>query len=205
LLGGVTDAVAPNCIYQSKAQNSRRVDACLSTVSWLSGSNSRGAGTQAALDYLARMNMVDVVEAQHQDAAAIAAIHLTARQQAMPYLRLAHTNVETRDYFARVVANRPQEWWVVRHQGQVVAYMLIDGESLNHLYVAPDWQGRGLGSALLVKAKTLSPRRLVLWTFQRNQRARAFYESRGFRRMAQTDGDNEENEPDVQYEWRNAT
>ena len=41
------------------------------------------------------MNVIDVVEAQHQDAAAIAAIHLAARRQAMPYLRLAHTDVET--------------------------------------------------------------------------------------------------------------
>ena len=108
--------------------------------------------------------MIDVVEAQHQDAAAIAAIHLTARRQAMPYLCLAHTDVETRDCFARMVANRPQEWWVVRHQGQVVAYMLIDGDNPDHLYVAPDWQGLGFGSALLAKAKTVSPRRLVLWT-----------------------------------------
>jgi len=145
-----------------------------------------------------------VIQAQHH-AAAVAYILLTARRQAMPYLRLAHTDVETRDYFARVIASAPQMWWVVRHQGQVVAYMLIDGESLDHLYVAPDWQGLGFGSALLAKAKTVSPRRLVLWTFQRNQRARAFYESRGFRSIAQTEGENEENEPDVQYEWRNPT
>lgn len=116
-----------------------------------------------------------VVEAQGQDAAAIAAIHLIARRQAMPYLRLAHTDDETRDYFARVVASRSQAWWLVRHQGQVVAYMLIDGENLDHLYVAPGWQGFGFGSALVAKAKTLSPRRLVLWTFQRNGRARQFY------------------------------
>ena len=138
MLGGITDAVAPNCIHQSEAGDPGAVDARIGTVSWLSGSNPRGAATQAALDYLGRINMIDVVEAQHQDAAAIAAIHLTARRQAMPYLRLAHTDVETRDYFARVVASRPQVWWVVRHQGQVVAYMLIDGESLDHLYVAPD-------------------------------------------------------------------
>ena len=82
---------------------------------------------------------IAVVEAQRQDAAAIAAIHLTARRQAMPYLRLAHTDDETRDHFARVVASRPQAWWVVRHQGQVAAYMLLDGESLDHLYAAPGW------------------------------------------------------------------
>ena len=122
----------------------------------------------------------------------------------MPYLRLAHTDDETRDYFARAVASRPLAWWVVPHQEQVVAYMLVDGENLDHLYVAPGWQGFGFGSALVAKAKILSPRRLVLWTFQRNERARQFYKAHGLRSIAQTEGENEENEPDVQYEWRKA-
>ena len=120
---------------------------------------------------------------------AIAAIHLTARRQAMPCLRLAHTDGES-GKFARVVASRPLAWWVVPHQGQVVAYMLVDGEKLDHLYVAPGWQGFGFGSALVAKAKTLKPRRLVLWTFQRNERARQFYEAHGFRSIAQTEGEN---------------
>jgi hypothetical protein len=60
-------------------------------------------------------------------------------------------------------------------EGQVVAYMLIQGENLDHLYVALGWQGLGFGSALVAKAKMLSPHRLVLWTFQRNERARSFY------------------------------
>lgn len=145
-----------------------------------------------------------VVEAQPEDAPVIAAIHLTSRQRAMPYLQRAHTDDETRNYFARVVGARPQVWWVVRHRGQVAAYMLIDGENLDHLYVSPRWQGRGFGSALLDRAKVLSPGRLVLWTFQRNERARAFYEARGFRSIKETDGENEESEPDVQYEWRKA-
>jgi ribosomal protein S18 acetylase RimI-like enzyme len=145
-----------------------------------------------------------VAEAQPEDAAAIATVHLTSRQQAMPCLQRAHTDDETRDYFARVVGDRRQAWWVVRYQGQVAAYMLIDGEDLDHLYVSPCWQGRGFGSALLDRAKALSPDRLVLRTFQRNEKARAFYEARGFRGINQTDGDNEEGEPDVQYEWRKA-
>jgi ribosomal protein S18 acetylase RimI-like enzyme len=151
------------------------------------------------------MNPIPViVEAEPEDAPAIAEIHLTARGQAMPYLARARTDEETRDYFARVVGDRPRAWWVARRQGQVVAYMLIDGEELDHLYVSPSWQGRGFGSALLDKAKALSPDRLLLWTFQRNERARAFYEARGFLGIAQTDGENEENEPDVRYEWRKA-
>ena len=145
-----------------------------------------------------------VAEARPQDAPAIAEIHLAARRQAMPYLRLAHTDDETRDYFARVVCDRPCAWWVVRHRGEVAAYMLINGEDLDHLYVAPAFQGLGFGSALLAKAKVLSPHRIELWTFQRNARARAFYEARGFHAGRQTDGKNEEGEPDVQYEWRGA-
>ena len=143
-----------------------------------------------------------IAEAQPEDAPAIAAIHLTSRQRAMPYLQRAHTDDETRNYFARVVGDRPQAWWVVRHRGQVAAYMLIDGENLDHLYVSPRLQGRGFGSVLLDLAKAQSPGRLVLWTFQRNERARAFYEARGFRSIKKTEGENEEREPDVQYEWR---
>jgi RimJ/RimL family protein N-acetyltransferase len=49
--------------------------------------------------------------------------------------------------------------------------------------------------------KTLSPNRLTLSTFQRNAKARAFNEAHGFRPVGFTDGDNDANEPDVQYEW----
>jgi GNAT superfamily N-acetyltransferase len=143
-----------------------------------------------------------VAEAQAEDAPAIAEIHLTARQQALPYLKRAHTDDETRTYFAQVVVDRPRAWWVVRYQGQVAAYMLIDGEKLDHLYVSPRWQARGFGSALLDHAKALSPGRLIIWTSQRNERARAFYEARGFYSINATDGENEESEPDVQYEWK---
>jgi len=145
---------------------------------------------------------ITVTEARPDDAPAIAAVHLTAREHAMPYLHRAHTDDETRDYFTRVVGDRPRAWWVIRRDGSAAAYMRIDGEDLDHLYVLPRWQRHGLGSALLDKAKTLSPGRLLLWTFQRNAKARAFYEARGFRSIRQTEGDNEEGEPDVLYEWQ---
>ena len=63
-------------------------------------------------------------------------------------------------------------------------------------------QRRGAGSQLLQKAKD-SFARLHLWTFQRNQPARRFYESRGFVLVRETDGTgNEEREPDALYLWR---
>ena len=54
----------------------------------------------------------------------------------------------------------------------------------------------------LAKAKALSPGGLHLYTFQRNVRARAFYEKHGFTVFDMNDGSrNEEKEPDVRYVW----
>jgi ribosomal protein S18 acetylase RimI-like enzyme len=147
---------------------------------------------------------IDIAEAASPDAADVAEIHLSARREAMPYLRLAHTQEETRAWFARDAGDRPAAWWVARWEGRIVGYMLVHGEDLDHLYVRPGWQRRGIGRALLAKAKALSPQRLVLWTFQRNAAARAFYEAHGFRAVGCSDGRNEEGEPDVQYAWDGA-
>jgi GNAT superfamily N-acetyltransferase len=92
--------------------------------------------------------------------------------------------------------------WVAEMAAELAGYMALKGTDVEHLYVAPRWQSCGVGSVLLSKAKELSPGRLQLYTFQRNARARAFYEARGFVAVAFSDGaGNEEEEPDVLYEW----
>jgi GNAT superfamily N-acetyltransferase len=141
---------------------------------------------------------VEIVEAHPEDAQEMAEIHLKARRVAMPYLKLAHSEDETRGWFARSVGDRPKARWLARQDG-----MLIDGEDLDHLYVQPEVRRRGIGLALLHKAKALSPQRISLFTFQRNFDARAFYEAQGFHAVEFTDGhSNEENEPDIRYVWR---
>ena len=144
---------------------------------------------------------IDIVEVKPADAGAIAEIHLTARRDAMPYLLPAHSDDSTRAWFARVAGDQAGCWWVARCEGQIVGYMRVVRDELDHLYVRPDWQRRSVGLALLDKAKSLSPARLALWTFQRNTHARAFYEAQGFRIAGCTEGDNEEQEPDVRYVW----
>jgi GNAT superfamily N-acetyltransferase len=158
-----------------------------------SRAGARGGGGMAA--------GIEIREAKRGDAPAIAEIHLTARLDAMPYLHRPHTDDDVRAYFVRAVGDRPSAWWVARVEDQVVGFMLIDGQDIDHLYVRPGWQRRGIGLSPLNKAKTLSPQRLELWAFQRNTNARAFYETQGFRAVAYTDGSNEENEPDVKYAW----
>ena len=46
---------------------------------------------------------IEIVELTPDDALSIADIHLTARAEAMPYLARAHTDDDTRDWFARTV------------------------------------------------------------------------------------------------------
>ena len=73
---------------------------------------------------------------------------------------------------------------------------------IDQLYVLPGAQGRGTGTALLKIAQQASDP-LQLWTFQRNTKARHFYQHRGFALVRETDGSgNEEKEPDALYLWR---
>jgi GNAT superfamily N-acetyltransferase len=84
----------------------------------------------------------------------------------------------------------------------VVGFIATEGAWVEHLYVAPAHQGIGIGDALLQKAKELRPDGLMLWTFERNHRARTFYEQRGFVAIEFTDGSrNEKRTPDVRYQW----
>ena len=72
---------------------------------------------------------------------------------------------------------------------------------IDQLYILPSQQKKGAGSDLLAVAQSRFPT-LELWTFQKNSRARAFYERRGFIEQERTDGSrNEEREPDVRYRW----
>ena len=88
------------------------------------------------------------------------------------------------------------ETWVARLDGHVVGFLTLIGDDLDQLYLRPGYYRRGIGSLLLTKAKERSAGRLHLFTFQRNERARAFYEAHGFRIVNLSDGSrNEEGEP----------
>jgi GNAT superfamily N-acetyltransferase len=136
------------------------------------------------------------------DAAEIAELYLASRSDALPFLRRVHSDAETRRWIADTLLTT-RETWIARSGGRIVGVLALQGEDLDQLYLLPGWYRRGIGSLLLAKAKELSPTRLTLFTFQRNVRARAFYEAHGFHIIEMGDGTgNEEGEPDILYEWR---
>jgi len=119
----------------------------------------------------------------------------------MTYLPHPYSEEETRGFIQNVVLTQ-RETWVAEQDGRIVGFAALSEGFLDHLYVDPAAQNRGIGSALLEVAKQRRPRGFRLWLFQKNDGARRFYERHGLTLVRLTDGrDNEEREPDALYEW----
>ena len=115
----------------------------------------------------------------------------------------AHSDDEVREWIRDEIAPREETWVAVDPDGSIVAFVTLDGDDLDQLYVRPDRFSRGIGSRLVELAKEHRPSGLGLYTFQVNTGARAFYERHGFTIDALGDGTgNEEHQPDVRYVWK---
>jgi GNAT superfamily N-acetyltransferase len=143
---------------------------------------------------------VQVRRAAAGDAGPIAEVWLRSRAATPTIPPPAHTGDEVRAWFREVVVAE-REVWVVDDGGPVLAVLVLDGDGIDQLYVAPGHTGRGLGSRLVGVAKRRRPAGLGLWTFEANVLARRFYERHGFVATGSTAGDNEEGAPDVRYDW----
>ncbi|HEY9236609.1 MAG TPA: GNAT family N-acetyltransferase, partial [Phenylobacterium sp.] len=134
------------------------------------------------------------------ESAACARIQWDANRVSLPFLPAEPFGPGILEFFANVLFAE-NEVWVADEGGAPVGYVAFHPGWVEHLYVLPDHQAQGVGPALLAKAlEDGTPR--FLWTFQKNTRARRFYESRGWRLVELTDGaGNREKEPDARYEW----
>ncbi len=74
------------------------------------------------------------------------------------------------------------EVWLARSPDRVAAFMVLfpEGRWLEQLFVHPDFQGQGLGRALIALAQFRCPQGLELDTPAENISARDFYRRRGF-------------------------
>ena len=135
------------------------------------------------------------------DARTVAALFRTSRELALPYLPVLHTRDDDLWFFGRLI-DRGAVTVAVDDADRAIGFVGAAPGWVEHLYVDPNHQGQGVGSALLAATKSAQPEGLDLWAFQRNSRARRFYERRGFRAVRFTDGAaNEERTPDVLYRW----
>jgi len=137
------------------------------------------------------------------DADAIAEV-LTAARAAQSWFPRIHTSDDTHR-FVRERLLPENETWVAEQDGRVVAFAALQGDVLGHLFVRPDAQRSGIGTALLEHTQRLRPDGFSLWTHQASE-ACAFYEARGLVAVEWTDGATTmEKLPDVRYEWRPPT
>jgi ribosomal protein S18 acetylase RimI-like enzyme len=135
-----------------------------------------------------------------EDLPDIAKIHRLAFFGAMPQMPVLHTPMEDLDFYSTAVFPH-SDIWLAELSDMVVGFIAFHPGWVDHLYVHPDCQRRGLGSRLLGVAQIACPS-LRLWTFQCNLSACCFYEKSGFRIERETDGArNEEKQPDFLLFW----
>ena len=138
-----------------------------------------------------------------EDFDAVTILWRIAREKSLPEFQRAHGHFfyEDQDYFRNHVL-KENKVFVVESDQRPIAFMAMREDFIDHLYIHPDHQRRGIGKVLLEYARQLSPAHIWLYTLQVNTNARAFYEKNGF--VAEKFGMSPppENEPDVEYHWR---
>ncbi len=144
---------------------------------------------------------MEIRKAVSSDISAIAKIHRGSRQQSMSWLPILHTPEDDYWFFSKVVFAE-ETMWVALIGPEIVGFISLKDDWLNHLYVAPNHWRQNVGANLLQPVKS-SVDRLQLWTFQQNKSARSFYLANGFQECEHTDGQrNEEKTPDLRMEWK---
>lgn len=111
-----------------------------------------------------------------------------------------HSLQDALDFFRGHVMTKC-ELWVAELGRSVGGLIALHGSWIDQLAIFPEYQRRGLGTALLNKAQQRSPEELCAYAFQRNNPARAFYEHHGFVAVTFGVSPRPESEPDVKYRW----
>lgn len=112
-----------------------------------------------------------------------------------------HTPDEDRAFYRDTVFAKNAMLGAFGGEG-LLGYLAWRDGWVDHLYVRPSHQSKGIGGALLDRVKDDNDE-LRLWTFQMSHDARRFYERHDFVAEEFTDGSgNEEKLPDVRYHWK---
>ena len=140
--------------------------------------------------------------AEREDLPAVAEVHLDSRHAAGAALPPpAHPDDEVRGWVDGWDLTT-HDVWLAEREGALAGYARVTEAWLDDLYVHPDHQRGGVGSALFDLVTTLRPDGFCLWVFESNHPARAFYRRHGCLELERTDGTaNEEKAPDIRLAW----
>jgi len=139
-----------------------------------------------------------------EDLPRIADVFIATRAAAAPAMPPSiHPPHDVRAFYGGLdLGADDREAWVAEDHRGIVGFTELKGAWLDDLYVLPEAQGEGIGTALLDLVKSLRPGGFSLWVFETNTPARAFYAHHGLVERERTDGSgNEERAPDIRMEW----
>jgi len=144
-------------------------------------------------------------EYQSEDFDALTILWRVARERSLPEFQRekGHFFYEDRAYFSDQILKKNQVW-VVEKERHPIAFMAMENDFIDQLYIHPDHWRQGIGKALLGFARERSPEHLWLYTLQVNVNAQEFYEKNGFVAEKLGVSPPPESEPDVEYHWRPA-
>lgn len=145
------------------------------------------------------MTELIITDARSLDAGPVGHI-LSVSNESMPWLPRVHSAAEEIKYAGDMI----DAGWVrvAKFDHRVIGFIARHDEEVYALYVLPEAQDKGVGTALLDDAKARCDR-LALWSYEANGMAAHFYGLRGFVEVARTDGSgNEARLPDIRMEWQ---
>lgn len=140
------------------------------------------------------------------DAEAILSIYLASRKKLVTFAPLVNSDESIYQWICEILIPKSQVI-VAEKDGIIVGMMALSKKDgigwVDQLYLSPKVVRQGIGTLLIKAAKSMLGSPIRLYTFQENVEARLFYEKNGFKILAFSDGSrNEENCPDILYEWR---
>jgi len=153
---------------------------------------------------LGKMSVDFVIrEYRADDFDAVTILWRVSREKSLPEFQIEKGQFfyEDQGYFQHHIL-KDNQVWVVEIVNRPVAFMAINGDFVDQLYIHPSYWRMGIGTALLNFARECSPEHLWLYTLQVNVNARAFYEKNGFVVERLGISPPPESEPDVEYHWR---
>ncbi len=149
--------------------------------------------------------MIELIAFDPARAREIVALWRLAKERALAPFHECHTFDEQVRFLCEDLAQRAEITVALdAAEDRIAGFVAQGGEWIDQLYLHPDYQRRALGSRLIELAKSHSPARLTLYTFQRNLPAQAFYLAHGFREIGRGIAA-DEGLPDILLEWIGAT